>query len=105
AVCWNVESARLARAHNDANVISIGERLVAGGGLLALLSLLLSSAPRRGGPSSPSSRSGSRPPSKAGDTRGASRRSTRDRRLVSAERGDRAMPLWLVFVVIGLLGG
>jgi ribose 5-phosphate isomerase B len=29
AVCWNVESARLARAHNDANVISLGERLVA----------------------------------------------------------------------------
>jgi ribose 5-phosphate isomerase B len=28
AVCWNIESARLARAHNDANVISIGERLV-----------------------------------------------------------------------------
>src|SRR3712207_8800241 len=28
AVCWSVESARLARAHNDANVISIGERLV-----------------------------------------------------------------------------
>ena len=29
AVCWNVESARLARAHNDANLISLGERLVA----------------------------------------------------------------------------
>jgi ribose 5-phosphate isomerase B len=28
AVCWSVESARLARAHNDANIISIGERLV-----------------------------------------------------------------------------
>jgi ribose 5-phosphate isomerase B len=28
ALCWSVESARLARAHNDANVISIGERLV-----------------------------------------------------------------------------
>ena len=28
AVCWSIESARLARAHNDANVISIGERLV-----------------------------------------------------------------------------
>lgn len=28
AVCWNVESARLARRHNDANVISLGERLV-----------------------------------------------------------------------------
>jgi ribose 5-phosphate isomerase B len=28
AVCWNAETARLARAHNDANVISIGQRLV-----------------------------------------------------------------------------
>ena len=28
ALCWNVESARLGRLHNDANVISIGERMV-----------------------------------------------------------------------------
>jgi ribose 5-phosphate isomerase B len=28
ALCWNAETARLARQHNDANVISIGERLV-----------------------------------------------------------------------------
>ena len=28
ALCWNVDSARLARAHNDANMISIGERMV-----------------------------------------------------------------------------
>lgn len=28
ALCWNVESARLARAHNDANVISLGERMI-----------------------------------------------------------------------------
>lgn len=27
-LCWNVESARLARAHNDANVLSLGERMV-----------------------------------------------------------------------------
>lgn len=27
-LCWNVESARLGRAHNDANVLSIGERMV-----------------------------------------------------------------------------
>lgn len=27
-VCWNVESARLARAHNNANMISIGERMM-----------------------------------------------------------------------------
>jgi len=28
ALCWNVESARLGRLHNNANVISIGERMV-----------------------------------------------------------------------------
>src|SRR3954469_11321323 len=28
ALCWSEESARLSRQHNDANVLSIGERLV-----------------------------------------------------------------------------
>ena len=28
ALCWNVESAELGRRHNDANVISIGQRMV-----------------------------------------------------------------------------
>jgi ribose 5-phosphate isomerase B len=28
ALCWNVESARLGRQHNDANMISIGQRMV-----------------------------------------------------------------------------
>lgn len=28
ALCWNEESAKLGRMHNDANVISIGERMV-----------------------------------------------------------------------------
>jgi ribose 5-phosphate isomerase B len=28
AVCWNAESARLARQHNNANVISLGQRLI-----------------------------------------------------------------------------
>ena len=27
-LCWNVESARFARQHNDANVLSLGERLI-----------------------------------------------------------------------------
>jgi ribose 5-phosphate isomerase B len=27
-LCWNVDSARFARQHNDANVLSLGERLV-----------------------------------------------------------------------------
>jgi ribose 5-phosphate isomerase B len=28
ALCWNLESARLSRQHNDANVLSMGERLI-----------------------------------------------------------------------------
>ena len=28
ALCWNEESARLARLHNDANMISLGERMI-----------------------------------------------------------------------------
>jgi len=28
AVCWNAESARLARQHNDANMISLGQRMM-----------------------------------------------------------------------------
>ena len=28
ALCWNAESARLARAHNDSNMLSLGERLL-----------------------------------------------------------------------------
>ena len=28
ALCWNVESAELGRRHNDANVISMGQRMV-----------------------------------------------------------------------------
>jgi ribose 5-phosphate isomerase B len=27
-LCWNLESARLGRAHNDANVLSLGARLI-----------------------------------------------------------------------------
>jgi ribose 5-phosphate isomerase B len=28
ALCWSEESARLSRQHNDANVLSIGERMI-----------------------------------------------------------------------------
>ena len=28
ALCWNLETARLGREHNDANVLSIGQRMV-----------------------------------------------------------------------------
>ena len=28
ALCWNVETARLAREHNDSNVVSLGQRMI-----------------------------------------------------------------------------
>src|SRR6266436_4429101 len=28
ALCWNIESARLARQHNDANMLSLGQRML-----------------------------------------------------------------------------
>jgi ribose 5-phosphate isomerase B len=28
ALCWNADSARLARAHNDANMLSLGQRMM-----------------------------------------------------------------------------
>lgn len=37
ALCWNVESARLGRAHNDANVLSVGERMVSPEDAIAIL--------------------------------------------------------------------
>ncbi|MBA3260198.1 MAG: ribose 5-phosphate isomerase B [Gemmatimonadales bacterium] len=36
-LCWSIESARLARRHNDANVLSLGERLIAEADLLAIV--------------------------------------------------------------------
>jgi len=41
AVCWNVESARLARQHNDANVLSLGERLIPEAELLPIVTAWL----------------------------------------------------------------
>ena len=37
SLCWSVESARLARAHNDANVLALGERLLSQEEALAIL--------------------------------------------------------------------
>jgi ribose 5-phosphate isomerase B len=37
ALCWNTESARLGRAHNDANVISLGERMIAEADLMPIV--------------------------------------------------------------------
>ena len=48
ALCWSVESARLARAHNDANVISLGQRLLSEDEVLAVVETWLST-PFEGG--------------------------------------------------------
>jgi ribose 5-phosphate isomerase B len=37
SLCWNIESARLARAHNDANVLSLGQRMLTENEALAIL--------------------------------------------------------------------
>jgi ribose 5-phosphate isomerase B len=42
SLCWNVESARLARLHNDANVLSLGERMIPASELLPILEVWLS---------------------------------------------------------------
>jgi ribose 5-phosphate isomerase B len=47
-LCWNVESARLGRAHNDANVLSIGERMVSEDEMRAIVNTWLE-APFEGG--------------------------------------------------------
>jgi ribose 5-phosphate isomerase B len=47
-LCWNAESARLAREHNDANVLSLGERMVGEGEALEIVDIWLST-PFEGG--------------------------------------------------------
>jgi ribose 5-phosphate isomerase B len=47
-VAWNVESARLSRAHNDANVLSLGQRLVPEDQLMAIVDIWMST-PFEGG--------------------------------------------------------
>ena len=44
AVAWNEESARLARAHNDANMLSLGQRLLSEQEALAIVDAWLSTA-------------------------------------------------------------
>ncbi len=41
AVCWNEESARLARLHNDANMISLGQRMMTLETALAIVDIWL----------------------------------------------------------------
>lgn len=43
AVCWNRDSARLAREHNDANVISLGQRMISAETALEIVDTWLSS--------------------------------------------------------------
>jgi ribose 5-phosphate isomerase B len=48
ALCWNVESAHLARLHNDANMISLGQRMMNLEAALAIVDTWLST-PFEGG--------------------------------------------------------
>ncbi|OGG46671.1 MAG: ribose 5-phosphate isomerase B [Candidatus Handelsmanbacteria bacterium RIFCSPLOWO2_12_FULL_64_10] len=41
SLCWSAESARLARAHNDANILSLGERLLSWDEVRAILDIWL----------------------------------------------------------------
>jgi ribose 5-phosphate isomerase B len=41
-LCWNTETARLAREHNDANVLSLGERMLSERDALAIVDVWLS---------------------------------------------------------------
>lgn len=43
-LCWNLESARLTRLHNDANVLSIGERMMDLPTALAIVDIFLTTA-------------------------------------------------------------
>jgi len=48
ALCWNEETARLARMHNDANVISLGQRLITEEQAIAIVNIWLTT-PFEGG--------------------------------------------------------
>ena len=48
ALCWSDESARLARSHNDANMLSIGQRLVTESQALSIVDVWLTT-PFEGG--------------------------------------------------------
>ncbi|MDP9004981.1 MAG: ribose 5-phosphate isomerase B [Verrucomicrobiota bacterium] len=44
ALCWNEETARLSRQHNDANVLSMGERVITEEMALAIVRVWLTTA-------------------------------------------------------------
>src|SRR5438128_6481461 len=48
ALCWNEETARLSRQHNDANMLSIGERMISEETALAIVRVWLTT-PFEGG--------------------------------------------------------
>lgn len=43
-LCWNVEAARLARAHNDSNVLSLGARFLTEDAVLEILDVWLNTS-------------------------------------------------------------
>ena len=44
ALCWNEESARLARRHNDANVLSLGGRMMSEEQALRIVDIWMTTA-------------------------------------------------------------
>jgi len=44
SLCWNEESARLGRAHNDANVLALGERFLTPAQALAIVDVWMTTA-------------------------------------------------------------
>jgi ribose 5-phosphate isomerase B len=48
ALCWNLETAKLSRAHNDANMLSLGQRMITLNLALAIVRVWLST-PFEGG--------------------------------------------------------
>jgi ribose 5-phosphate isomerase B len=43
-LCWNLDSARLAREHNDGNVLSLGQRMISEETALAIVDVWLKTA-------------------------------------------------------------
>jgi ribose 5-phosphate isomerase B len=44
AVCWNMESAKLAKEHNNANIISLGQRMMSADTALEIVDMWLSAS-------------------------------------------------------------
>jgi ribose 5-phosphate isomerase B len=48
ALCWNLESVKLARQHNDANMLSLGQRMMSLDTALAIVRVWLETPFERG---------------------------------------------------------